>query len=156
MDDKLTFAYHVDCQLKKANKRLYCIRTMKKLNINPSIIALFYNMTVPPVLMYSAITFYGILSILLKRELDHPRKTCARIVKECCDMMHSNDGVYDNAMLRTAKKIIADKIHPLNEFYNLLQSGRRFRLPRCRTERFRKTFLPLSINKVNDNMMLIT
>ena len=92
MDDKLTFSYHVDCQLKKANKRLYCIRTMKKLNVNPSIIALFYNMTVPPVLMYSAITFYGIISVLLKKELDHPRKICARIVKECCDMLHSNDG----------------------------------------------------------------
>ena len=156
MDDKLTFSYHVDCQLKKANKRLYCIRTMKKLNVNPSIIALFYNMTVPPVLMYSAITFYGIISVLLKKELDHPRKICARIVKECCDMLHSNDGVYDNAMLSTAKKIIADESHPLNKCYSLLPSGRRFRVLKSRTERFRKTFVPLSIIKANDNVMLVT
>ena len=59
--------------------------------------------------------------------LKKPTKDCTAW-EHCCVMLHSNDGVYNNAMLSMAKKINIYKSHSLNELYSLIPSGRRFKV----------------------------
>ena len=41
VDDKLSFSEHIDDKIKKANKRLYFARVLRKLNVKPEIIVKF-------------------------------------------------------------------------------------------------------------------
>ncbi|ELU10602.1 hypothetical protein CAPTEDRAFT_123110 [Capitella teleta] len=51
--------------------------------------------------------------------------------------------------IKLAKKIMQDQRHPLNRHYKLLPSGRRLSIPRIRTARFKRTFIPSSIILIN-------
>ncbi|ELT92939.1 hypothetical protein CAPTEDRAFT_215790 [Capitella teleta] len=54
-----------------------------------------------------------------------------------------------NRTIKLAKKIMQDQHHPLNRHYKLLPSGRRLSIPRIRTARFKRTFIPSSIISIN-------
>ena len=148
MDNILSFASHIKSQVRKANKRVYCIRSMRSLRVNQDIISMFYNATVPSVLMYAACSFYGSLTVQLKSELERPHNICQRIVPNSTIL--SNDNVYMTRMKSLSEKIMKDTAHPLHHEFQLLPSGRRLRVPYARTNRFKNTFVPLSIKYMKD------
>ena len=49
-----------------------------------------------------------------------------------------------------SSKIAKDKTHPLFPYITILPHGH-LRVPRCRTERFRKSFLPYAIKLFNSD-----
>ena len=151
IDNKFSFTQHVDTQIKKANKRLYCIRSMKKLNVNTDLIAMFFNATVPPVLMYACTAFYGMLTKSLRYELDRPKKTCDRLLQ--CDSLKDNGTLYKDKVKRMVKKVIDGKDHPLNGDFNVMPSGYRYRMPSIRTERYKSTFVPTAIALLNEKLV---
>ena len=57
VDHKHSFSSHVEAQVKKANKRMYCLRSMYKVNVSKDILILFYNATIATVLTYANIAF---------------------------------------------------------------------------------------------------
>ncbi len=61
--------------------------------------------------------------------------------------------IYEQATLRQANKIVCDPSHVLYTEYELLPSGRRFRAPRCRLNRFKNSFIPVSIKLLNSGIM---
>ena len=147
IDNTLSFAPHIKTQVKKANKRVYCIRSMRSLRVNQEIITMFYNATIPSVLMYAACSFYGSITVQLRSELERPHRMCQRIVPS--STIVDNDQVYKNRMKSLSEKIMKDTTHPLCDEFQILPSGRRLRVPYTRTERYRKTFVPLSIKYMN-------
>jgi len=152
VDNKLRFTEHVDYQYKRSCKKLYYVRSMVKLKVNTAITVMFFNAVVLPLITYGCTTFYGFLSNDLKCRLDKPRKICCKIVR----LMYDNDAIpsvfnlYKNSVLKMAKNVIEDNLHPLNKYYALLPSGRRFRLPAMRTSRFRNSFVPVSLRLLNE------
>ena len=58
LDDKLSFNMHVDAQIKKANKRVYCFRTLYKLHVDSDIMVM-YNATLASLLMCAVAALYG-------------------------------------------------------------------------------------------------
>ena len=64
--------------------------------------------------------------------------------------MTSLDDLHAKNVIQTAKKIIADVNHPLNNNYVLLRSGRRLVVPTQNTDRFGKSFVPISVKLYND------
>ena len=60
--------------------------------------------------------------------------------------------VFDETIIRQAQKIISDPTHVLHPEYQLLPSGRRFRVPQCRLNRFKNSFVPLSIKALNGKL----
>ena len=63
------------------------------------------------------------------------------------------DTIFEDAVLKQAKKIIVDPTHVLYPEYQLLPSGRRYRIPTKNKKRYlnryKKSFLPRSINLLN-------
>ena len=52
-------------------------------------------------------------------------------------------------MLNLSNKICGNADHPLNTFYKVLPSGRRYRAVKTRTIRFKNSFIPVSISEMN-------
>jgi hypothetical protein len=149
LDDKLSFSLHV-VQMKKANKRLYCLRTMKKLNVDSAIMIMFYNATIASVLMYAGAAFYGFITKQMCKILNKPTKVCKRLLpSDSHSQIDSNDSLYAEQLKQLSTKIVNDIRHPLHDNFVLLKSGRRYRVPRLRTNRFRNSFVPRAINAMN-------
>ena len=151
VDNKLSFIQHVESQIKKANRRIYCIRAMRKLSVDPNIIVTFYNACIPPLLMYAGTAYFGMLTKRLKHDLNKPRRLCRRILGQPRGTLAENDILYLRNVNRLANVIAKDASHPLYREYALLPSGRRYRSCYARTVRFRNTFVPHSIRLLNDS-----
>ena len=149
VDHNLTFKDHVELKLKQCNKRLYCVRQMKKNKVKKKLIEMFYNAMIPSVLLYACSGFLNLVTKTLKHDLDRPRRRCSKLIGDSENLVKP-DIMYKNATLSLAAKIIKDQYHPLCSQYVLLPSGRRYRLPRIKTSRFRSTFVPSSIILMNE------
>jgi hypothetical protein len=106
MDDKLSYCDHVDNQLKKANKRLYCVRTMKKLNVDIDLICMFFNATIPPVIMYACASFYGCISDCYRKKMDKVRRICSKICRGDNVRLITNDKLYNDKLSSLSKSMI--------------------------------------------------
>lgn len=53
-------------------------------------------------------------------------------------------------VLRKTRSILAVPSHPLEEEFELLLSGRRYRPPRCRTDRFKNSFVIAAASLLNE------
>jgi hypothetical protein len=150
IDSGLSFNDHVKAVRKKVNKRLYFVRTMVKLNVEPNIVALFFNSTITPVLNYAFLAFHSLIPQYCKNELDKPRKICKRLTRNSYALTENSDD-YKQRARKQAIKILNDKSHPLHSEYTLLPSGKRYRVVKARTERHRLSYLPVSTRLLNAN-----
>ncbi len=60
--------------------------------------------------------------------------------------------LYEKSVLREAYKILNDTTHILNPEFEMLPSGRRFRMLRCRLNRFKNSFIPSATKALNSSM----
>lgn len=151
IDNQFRFSSHVQVQCKKASKRLYFVRTLVKLNVKDDLIISFFKTVISPVLMYACVAFFGLLSKQLKDELSRPNRVCRRMLKRQY-VIDDNDSYYAECVASLTNKIMQDSTHPLHELYELLPSGRRYRVLYARTRRFKDTFLPVSVIMLNNAM----
>ena len=136
--------------VRKANKRMYCLRTMNKLNVQSDIMILFYNSAVASVLMYAGTTFYGMLNKQNCALLGKPLRLCKKLLEaNYHHRLNSNEDIYLSQLEKLAIKIMNDSSHPLNRNFVMLPSGRRFRMMRARTNRFKNTFVPKAVKVLN-------
>ena len=149
LDNQLSFKDHVESQLKKSRKRMYCIRCLKNIRVEPEIIAHFYNATIPPTLMYASSSFYGLLTKYLNNDLNRPHTICHRMLGSVSNLV-CNDEVYERKMKSLTSKILKCDDHPLSSYFVLMPSGRRYRFPSVRTNRFKFSFVPCAIRLLND------
>ena len=61
----------------------------------------------------------------------------------------SIDEIYTRNVTKKVKHIISMHVHPLKCFYDFMRSGTRLRAISCRTQRYRKSFVPNSIHVYN-------
>ena len=106
LDNRLRFEQHVTEQCKKAFKKLYYVRTMSKLGVDPDIIVMFFNATIIPTLSYCSIAFYNFLREDLKCKLAKPRKICSRIVRGNDGQLENIDEIHGKSLIKTAIKIV--------------------------------------------------
>ena len=122
---------------------------MRKLNVSSNVIALFFNSTISSVINYANTAFYDLLSNHLQEDLNRPRKICKKLLDDSHDEPVQNSVVYKDKVIKMADKIMKDPNHPLHTEYEYLPSGRRLRVPRSRTNRFKHSFVPRSIHLLN-------
>lgn len=76
-------------------------------------------------------------------------------MKVCCKLAGTalNDpspAFYKSRVLRKAGSGVADPSRALEEEFNQLPSGRRYRLPKVRTNRFRDSFVDAAVDVLNE------
>lgn len=81
------------------------------------------------------------------------------IVMVCGKISHNPltdlNSVYETRTLKKTQSVLADPSHPLNSCFILLPSGRRFSLPKCRTNRHKNSFVPAAIGFFNKSLRVV-
>ena len=90
--------------------------------------------------------WYGNLNVKNKNKLSKIVKIAGKLTGEPQKQLCS---IFDRAVVRKAGKIAGDVSHPLNSAFELLPSGRRFRVPKASRNIFKKSFIPCAILALN-------
>ena len=110
----------------KLNSRLYCLRKLKKFNVNTCILIFLITNRITGIIKKSG-------SIMRSNERSH---FCV---------------YYKNAILRKLQAILRDQNHALHpEFHkHIIARSSRMRIPACSTNRYLKSFVPEAISLFN-------
>ena len=112
---------------------------------------IFYRAIIESVIRYGIPAWYGNLSIKLKAQINKLTNVAMKLVG--IRQYKNAQEMFEEAVLQLAQKIIADPEHVLHAEYQLLPSGRRYRVPmtgnRRYLNRFKRSFVPLSITLLN-------
>jgi hypothetical protein len=150
IQNNVTWHEHLAVQFKKAASRFYHIRCLRNLKIQDDLICLVYNALVSSVLMYAVSCWYNSCGEHNRKKLNSWRKRLCKMVKPDLHVKIENPcDIYENTCIKLAKRILQESDHPLCIYYNLLPHGVRYRSLRCRTSRYRDSFVPCSVRLLN-------
>ena len=112
---------------------------------------LFYHAVIESIFRYAISVWFGNLTIKSKSEINRLAQTAMKVmgVREHPTLK----AIFEESVIRKAKKIVADPSHVLYSEYELLPSGRRYRVPvknkKRYLNRYKFSFIPLSVNLLN-------
>ena len=149
LNNDLSWSSNTDYIISKLNSRLYCLRKLKKFNVNICILKLFYQLVIKSVFTYCCVCWGGSIT---KRDINR----ITGIIKKSGSIIQSNEHsdisvYYKNAIQRKRQAILKDQNHALHpEFHKhvIARSGR-MRIPACSTNRYLKSFIPQAISLFN-------
>ena len=134
---------------KKCQSRIYCLQTLRKLQVNPNILQAFYRSSVESILTFSFVCWYGSLSVKSKNVLERVVNVCGKIVGV---KQESLSVLNERRVYKKGRKIASDNSHALARHYEILPSGKRFRTLKLKTARAQNTFIPKSILLLNKRL----
>lgn len=154
---------HVYLIVKKSSKRLYFLRQLKRARVSAKEITLFYCMCVRPILEYASPVFHHSLPRYLSDDIERIQQRALKIIHP--DLSY-NDALAKSGLsnlndrretlcYKTFSNIVEDPNHKLHALlpsmnsecqYNL-RNKRVFRLPRCKTNRFKNSFIIVSAGR---------
>ena len=146
IDDKFNFNLNVQSVYKKIHSRVFFLRQLRKYHLDKSILQLFYSSIIQSVITFSVTCWYG-------NSTQESTDRITRVINNCIKL-GAKDAItlkelFVKCTLQRCKTIRGDKSHPLHGRYQLLPSGRRLRSTKCRTERYKRSFVPSSIKVLN-------
>ena len=109
---------------------------------------LFYRANMESIVRYGITTWFGNLSVKLKSQLQNLIKRAGKIIgmQPPCSLQE----ICERTVMKQSLKITRDTSHILHREFEVLPSGRRYREPNCRLNRFKFSFVPLAIKALND------
>ena len=133
--------------IKKAQKCIFYLRRLRSFHLSSDLLVKFYRAVIESVLTQSITVWYGSTTAADRRALERVVKLAARIIGR--DLTPISE-IYRSRVENKACAIINDEFHPANELFELLRSGKRYRVIKCNTERFRRSFYPTAVRELND------
>ncbi len=146
ISEDLTWTAHIQTQVKKARKRLYHLRQLRKFRVSPEILKTYYSGVIESVLTQCISVWHGNASNQDCKALQRVVRLAEHISGSA---LPSLQDIYLKCCKNRASKIIKDSNHPGNRLFFLLPSGKRFRSMMAKTERLRRSFFPQAIRLLN-------
>ena len=148
---------HIDNIVKKASKRLYFLRQLKRAKVSTTETMCFYCTCIRPIVEYPSPVFHYGIPIYLCKDIERIQRRAMKIIfptKSYAEALsHSRLLTLEErrqiACDKLFKEIMEDKnhkLHPLLPDPNTdvaysLRTSRTFKIPKCKTERFKKSFI---------------
>ena len=132
--------------MKKGKQRLYFLRKLESFSINETILSLFYKSFIESVITFSFICWFQNLSLKHKNSIEKMVILSSKIIGA---PQRSILSFYKQQCLRKARSIL-NSDHILTSEFQMLPSGRRFRCPISKTNRFKNSFIPTAVRFLND------
>ena len=150
IDDNLNWGEHVEYVEERLKQRLYCLRKLNSFNIDPDILAIFYNSIICSVWTYCITCWGGNANKTITKVLDDIIKRASKIVRKSLPSVAS---VYENRVRSKLLSMWEDPSHPL---YDQLTSRIIARSGRLRpltsyTNRRRSSFMGSAIRIHNSD-----
>lgn len=146
LDSSLSFKDHVAATQRKCQQRLYVLRRLRSFELAPKLLLNLYRSIIEPLLTYCSIVYLPSLSVTEKNKLYKVSNTASKIIGL---PVPSISAINDKTLLRKARAVSGDTSHPLNPEFELLPSGRRYRTSKGRKVKFRSSFVPSAIKRLN-------
>ena len=150
VDEKLNFHGNTERIYKKCRQRMHMLYQLRAHMVSSRILERCYRAFIESILTFSFICWFGCLGVKEKKRLTGVVNVCSNIVGV---KQASLADLYTRRVTDKAIKIKNDPTHVLAHCFEILPSGRRLRVPRCRTNKFQHTFIPTSISLLNTIIM---
>ena len=147
IDSKLSFEANCEAVYKKANQRLHCLRKLSSFHIDRKMLTMFYRCFIESVLSFSLVSWFSNLPLKNKNSLNQIVRWASRLIGE---PQLNLETLYIRQLQRLAGSILEDGSHPLHGEFQLLPSGRRFKMPAGNTKRYRGSFVSSAIKTLNN------
>ncbi len=129
--------------MKKAQQRPYFLRQLRKFNLPQKLLKQFYSAIIESVLCTSITVWFSSATKSDHRRLRRVVRTAERIIGTTLPTLQE---MYLSRVSKRDVKIILDPSNPAHSLFELLPSGRRYRVPSTRTTRHRNSFFPQAIH----------
>ena len=146
VNNKLTWSDHCQGLYKKINQRLFCLRRLRHFNIESKIMNLFYVATIGSIITYAITCWYGNSTTLIRHRIDRQIKKASRTIRSELPFL---EDLFNKSCIYMVNKILQDRTHPLYHSYTRSTRSDRLLSIRTRTERYRSSFVPLSVRTFN-------
>lgn len=150
IDSDLTWHTHVATVCAKVHQRLLFLRRLRLFGVSKNIMLIFYRATIESIIRYGITSWFGNLTVKSKTQIQNLVKMAGKIMGFPAPL--SPHHLFEQATVRQAENILSDTTHALTSEYVLLNSRRRFRVPLCKHNRFKHSFVPLSISLINGRL----
>ena len=151
LTENLSWSKHTDALVKKSRQRMYHLRRLRTFRVSPLALQNFYTCTIESILTGSITTWYGNCTVQDQQALQRVVRTAGRITG---GVLPSIQDIYTRRCRSKTKRILEDNSHPAHGLFDLLNSGKRYRILKASQERYRKSFYPHAIRILNEDMEL--
>ena len=151
LNNKLDWTHNTDALYKKGQSRLHLLRRLRSFGVSRPLLRTFYDSVVASALNY-AVVCWGAGST------DRDRKRLNKLVRKASSVLgcplDSVEEVGGRRMLAKLTSIRDNTSHPLHQTVEALSSSfsGRLRHPQCRTERYRRSFIPTAVRLFNSTV----
>ncbi|KAM9825145.1 uncharacterized protein ACBT44_005944 [Syngnathus typhle] len=146
ISEDLSWSTNTASLARKAQRRLYFLRKLRRASAPPAVMTAFYRGTIESVLS-SCIAVWG------GGCTDYNLKALQRIVNTAGKIagasLPSLKDIYTSHLTRKATTIVSDASHPAHSLFELLPSGKRYRSLRSRTSRLSNSFILQAVRILN-------
>ena len=144
--DSLTWSLNTSSLVKRAQKRLFFLRRMRRAQLPAPILTTFYRGTIESILTNCISVWSGSCNEADWKIVQRVVRTAEKIIGT---PLPSIKDTAHNRCLARANSIRGDPTHPHQGLFTLLPSGRRYRSVASKTARFSKSFFPQAIRLLN-------
>jgi hypothetical protein len=148
INNKLCWQENTNLICTKARKRIYFLRTLRRFNVDPTLLRLFYNSVVLSVITFNVSSWFENLPKHMSMKLERIDKTASRVIKD--GKSTSLVAIAQKRTLDISRKILSNVNHPLREHFCLLRSGVRLRSLKTKTNRMGNSFIAQAIRLINE------
>ena len=152
----LKWNLHIDNICKKASKKLYALRLLRRNGIPTSTLLSVYCTCIRPTLEYACEVWHGSLQSYLNDQIEAVQKRALRIIYSNLSykdaMVTANIDTLEARRVSLCARLFRNMTCPSHKIHSLLpqrrsldyslRRTRTFSIPKFRTERFRKSFIP--------------
>ncbi len=150
INKKLDWTHNTDALFRKGQSRLFFLRRLRSFSVCNRLLKIFYQSTVASALFFAVVCWGGGIRAGEASRLNKLVRKASSVVGLELDSLES---VAERRMKDKIKAILENPSHPLHD--ELWQMGSSFshRIipPRCKTERFRRSFVPAAIRLHNSS-----
>ena len=144
IDDRLNWTSHIDYVVSKCHQRMYFLRLLSSFNVSSTILRTFYHSFIESVVSYNIVLWWNSACVKDRTRLSRITKHARRIIPD----VNTMDNIYESMVIKKVNNIIRLD-DELSRYYITMRSGSRYRAPNCRTQRYRKSFVPNSVHIMN-------
>ncbi len=125
-----------------ASQRLQLLWRLRVYGVDKSIMLLFYRSVIESMICYAFTVWFGNLTVKKKKWLGDGK--IIDIVP-----LTSLQEIFERSVKKQSFEMIGDPRHILHKEHELMPSGRRYRVPTCKLNRYKFSFIPLSTALLN-------
>ncbi|KAK3550891.1 hypothetical protein QTP70_007657 [Hemibagrus guttatus] len=144
--EKFTWSLNTSSISKKAQQGVYFLERLRKANLPPPILTMFYRGAIESVLSSCITAWFGNCTVSDRKTLQRIVWTDEKIIR--VSLAPITD-IYSTSCIRKANSIVDDLTHPSHTLFTLPPSRKRYRSILALTTRLCNIYFPQAIRLLN-------